>query len=137
MLYNLLESDKESPKGIWAVKITRELWKRQIWTDARAVEVMRLASLSDNEKVITGGVRFFLGGDKEREEAAEESVKHVEVLVDLRRAFPDGVVEEIEEKIANWNQDFANENPFADINHGKGSICRGNVFIKFVLIKCF
>jgi protein SDA1 len=25
-LYNLLESDKASPKGIWAVKITRELW---------------------------------------------------------------------------------------------------------------
>lgn len=73
VLYNLLESDKESPKGIWAVKITRELWKRQIWTDARAVEVMRLAALSENEKVITGGVRFFLGGDKEREEAAEET----------------------------------------------------------------
>ncbi|KAL6706047.1 Severe Depolymerization of Actin [Coniothyrium glycines] len=73
VLYNLLESDKESPKGLWAVKITRELWKRQIWTDARAVEVMRLAALSDNEKVITGGVRFFLGGDKEREEAAEDS----------------------------------------------------------------
>jgi protein SDA1 len=73
VLYNLLESDKESPKGIWAVKITREMWKRQIWTDARAVEVMRLAALSENEKVITGGVRFFLGGDKEREEAAEDS----------------------------------------------------------------
>ncbi|KAH9869935.1 hypothetical protein J1614_006856 [Plenodomus biglobosus] len=73
VLYNLLESDKESPKGIWAVKITRELWKRQIWTDARAVEVMRLAALSENEKVVAGGTRFFLGGDKEREEAAEES----------------------------------------------------------------
>ncbi|KAH6644739.1 SDA1-domain-containing protein [Boeremia exigua] len=73
VLYNLLESDKESPKGIWAVKITRELWKKQIWTDARAVEVMRLAALSENEKVIAGGVRFFLGGDKEREEAADES----------------------------------------------------------------
>jgi protein SDA1 len=73
VLFNLLESDKTSPKGIWAVKITRELWKRQIWTDARAVEVMRLASLSENEKVLTGGVRFFLGGDKEREEAADDS----------------------------------------------------------------
>ncbi|KZM20350.1 Severe Depolymerization of Actin [Ascochyta rabiei] len=73
VLYNLLESDKESPKGIWAVKITRELWKKQIWSDARAVEVMRLAALSENEKVIAGGVRFFLGGDKEREEAAEDS----------------------------------------------------------------
>jgi protein SDA1 len=73
VLYNLLTSDRTSPKGIWAVKITRELWKRQIWTDAKAVEIMKEAALAENEKVITGGVRFFLGGDKEREEAAEES----------------------------------------------------------------
>ncbi|KAF2086340.1 SDA1-domain-containing protein [Saccharata proteae CBS 121410] len=72
VLFNLLTSDRASPKGIWAVKITRELWKRQIWTDAKAVEIMKEASLSENEKVITSGVRFFLGGDKEREEAAEE-----------------------------------------------------------------
>ncbi|KAF1947535.1 SDA1-domain-containing protein [Clathrospora elynae] len=73
VLFNLIESDSVSPQGIWAVKITREMWKRQIWSDARAVEVMRMAALSENEKVLTGGVRFFLGGDKEREEAAEES----------------------------------------------------------------
>lgn len=73
VLYNLLTSDRTSPKGIWAVKITRELWKRQIWTDAKAVEIMKEAALAENEKVIAGGVRFFLGGDKEREDAAEES----------------------------------------------------------------
>lgn len=72
-LYNLLTSDRTSAKGIWAVKITRELWKRQIWTDAKAVEIMKEASLADNEKVIGGGVRFFLGGDKEREELEDES----------------------------------------------------------------
>lgn len=72
-LFNLLSSDKTSQKGIWAVKITRELWKRQIWTDAKAVEIMKEASLADNEKVIGGGVRFFLGGDKEREELEDES----------------------------------------------------------------
>lgn len=72
-LFNLLTSDRASPKGIWAVKITRELWKRQIWTDAKAVEIMKEASLADNEKVIGGGVRFFLGGDKEREDLEDES----------------------------------------------------------------
>ncbi|KAJ9667240.1 Severe Depolymerization of Actin [Coniosporium apollinis] len=82
-LYNLLTSDRSSSKGIWAVKITRELWKRQIWTDSRAVEIMKEASLADNEKVITGGVRFFLGGDKEREEAAEESSGE-EDTIDMR-----------------------------------------------------
>ncbi|KAI4176612.1 MAG: hypothetical protein LQ343_000903 [Gyalolechia ehrenbergii] len=73
VLYNLLTLDRTSAKGLWAVKITRELWKRQIWTDSKAVEIMKEASLADNEKVIGGGVRFFLGGDKEREELEDES----------------------------------------------------------------
>ena len=34
---------------------------------------MKEASLADNEKVTVGGVRFFLGGDKEREELDDES----------------------------------------------------------------
>ncbi|TAQ89092.1 hypothetical protein B7494_g2563 [Chlorociboria aeruginascens] len=72
-LFNLLTSDRASSKGIWAVKITRELWKRHIWTDSKAVEIMKEAALVDNEKVIGGGVRFFLGGDKEREELDDES----------------------------------------------------------------
>lgn len=29
--------------------------------------------MSDNEKVVLGGVRFFLGGDKEREELQDDS----------------------------------------------------------------
>lgn len=73
VLYNLLSADRVSPKGIWAVKLTRELWKRQIWTESKAVEIMKEAALADNEKVIVGGVRFFLGGDKEREELEDES----------------------------------------------------------------
>lgn len=73
VLFNLLTSDRESTKGLWSVKITREMWKRQIWTEAKAVDIMKEACLSDNEKVLTGGVRFFLGADKEREEAADES----------------------------------------------------------------
>ena len=73
VLHNLLTSERMSTKGIWAVKLTRELWKRQIWTDSKAVEIMKEASLADNEKVIIGGVRFFLGGDKEREEMEDES----------------------------------------------------------------
>ncbi|KAF2641838.1 SDA1-domain-containing protein [Massarina eburnea CBS 473.64] len=72
VLFNLLTSDRETTKGLWAVKITRELWKRQIWTDAKAVDIMKEACLSENEKVLSGGTRFFLGGDKEREEAAED-----------------------------------------------------------------
>ncbi|GAB7359851.1 hypothetical protein MBLNU230_g7379t1 [Neophaeotheca triangularis] len=70
--YNLIASDPASPKGLWAIKLTRELWRRQIWNDAKAVSIMELAALSQDAKVVTGGVRFFLGGDQEREEAAAE-----------------------------------------------------------------
>ncbi|PWY90131.1 SDA1 domain protein [Aspergillus heteromorphus CBS 117.55] len=73
VLFNLVTSDRTSSKGLWAIKLTRELWKRQIWSDAKAVDVMKEASLAQNEKVIVGGVRFFLGGDKEREEMEDES----------------------------------------------------------------
>ena len=73
VLFNLLCSDRESPKGIWAVKLTRELWKRQVWTDAKAVEIMKEASLADNVKVAAGGVRFFLGVDQNQEEEEEST----------------------------------------------------------------
>ncbi|KAL2755313.1 hypothetical protein ACRALDRAFT_2104712 [Sodiomyces alcalophilus JCM 7366] len=73
VLFNLVTGDRTSPKAVWAVKLTRELWKRQIWTDAKTVEVMKEACLSDHEKVIAGATRFFLGGDKEREELEDES----------------------------------------------------------------
>ena len=73
VLYNLVTADRASPRAIWAIKLTRELWKRQIWTDAKPVDVMKEACLAENEKVAVGGVRFFLGGDKEREELEDES----------------------------------------------------------------
>ncbi|KAK1751202.1 protein sda1 [Echria macrotheca] len=73
VLHNLVTSDRTSTKGMWATRITRELWRRQIWTDAKPCDVMKEACLSDNEKVVVGGVRFFLGGDKEREELEDDS----------------------------------------------------------------
>ena len=73
VLYNLVTADRSDPKAIWAAKIIRELWKRQLWTDSRPVEIMKEASLADNEKVAVAGVRFFLGSDHDREEADDDS----------------------------------------------------------------
>ncbi|CRK13022.1 hypothetical protein BN1708_010721 [Verticillium longisporum] len=83
VLYNLITADRASPKAVWAVKLTRELWKRQVWTDAKTVDVMKEACLSDNEKVAVGAVRFFLGGDKEREELEDDSSD--EEAIDLQK----------------------------------------------------
>ncbi|KAF3926879.1 hypothetical protein ABW20_dc0104605 [Dactylellina cionopaga] len=74
VLFSVVEAGKSSPDvavGLWAVKVTRELWKRNIWDDARTVEIIKEASLSANAKVMSGGVRFFLGVDKEKEEMDE------------------------------------------------------------------
>ncbi|EEY19664.1 sda1 [Verticillium alfalfae VaMs.102] len=83
VLYNLITANRASPKAVWAVKLTRELWKRQVWTDAKTVDVMKEACLSDNEKVVVGAVRFFLGGDKEREELEDDSSD--EEAIDLQK----------------------------------------------------
>ncbi|KAI0180708.1 SDA1-domain-containing protein [Hypoxylon sp. FL1284] len=83
VLYNLVTSDRSSPKALWAVKLVRELWRRQIWSDAKTVDIMRQACLADNEKVIVGAVRFFLGGDREREEFEDESSD--EETVDIKK----------------------------------------------------
>ena len=40
---------------------------------------MKEAALADNEKLIVGGVRFFLGGDKEREELEDMSSDNEEI----------------------------------------------------------
>ncbi|KAK0705444.1 SDA1-domain-containing protein [Lasiosphaeris hirsuta] len=89
VLYNLVTSDRTSTKGMWATRITRELWRRQIWVDAKPCDVMKEACLSDNEKVVVGGVRFFLGGDKEREEAEDDSSDEE---IDVRRVKHVGTI---------------------------------------------
>jgi protein SDA1 len=71
-------ADRTSSNALWAVKLTRELWKRQIWTETKPVEIMKECCLADNEKVIVGGVRFFLGGDKEREDQEDSSDEEVD-----------------------------------------------------------
>ncbi|KAL2313906.1 Protein sda1 [Schizosaccharomyces pombe] len=58
--------------GVWAVKMVRDLWKRNVWSgDARAVNIMKSAALSSNPKVMLAGIYFFLGADNQEEE--EES----------------------------------------------------------------
>ncbi|KAF1826933.1 SDA1-domain-containing protein [Dissoconium aciculare CBS 342.82] len=84
LCFDLIAQDPKSSKGLWAVKLTRELWKRQVWTDAKAVSIMEAAALGENAKVVTGGVRFFLGADQEREDAADE-VSDDEEDVDMRK----------------------------------------------------
>lgn len=77
LLFNLL--DQKDGNGVWATKLTRELWRRGIWDDSRTVELMTQACLHTDPKVVISGVRFFLGADKEREQAFEEESDEDEI----------------------------------------------------------
>lgn len=70
LLFNLLENVEAN--GLWAAKITRELWRRSIWTDGRTVEIMSTAAVHANTKIASSAIRFFLGADAEREEMLNE-----------------------------------------------------------------
>lgn len=71
LCFNLLE--QSGSQGIWAARLTRELWRRGIWDDSRTVEIMTQAALHDDVKTALSGVMFFLDADKEREENFEEN----------------------------------------------------------------
>ncbi|KAI0194763.1 SDA1-domain-containing protein [Xylaria flabelliformis] len=81
-LYNLV-MDRSTPKALWAVKVIRDLWRRRIWDDAKPVDIMRQATMSDDSKTVASAVKFFLGSDKEREEFEDESSD--EEAVDVRK----------------------------------------------------
>lgn len=70
LCFNLL--DQPDSQGIWAAKLTRELWRRNIWDDSRAVEIMTQAALHDDVKIAISGIMFFLDADREREENFED-----------------------------------------------------------------
>ena len=65
------------------MRITRELWRKRIWKESKAVEIMKEASISENTKVIVGSVGFFLAADQAIEEAEDESDD--EVAIDIGR----------------------------------------------------
>lgn len=69
--FNLL--DQPDSQGIWASKLTRELWRRGIWDDSRTVEIMTQATLHGDVKIAVSGVMFFLDADKEREANFEDN----------------------------------------------------------------
>lgn len=71
LCFNLL--DEPDNQGIWATKLTRELWRRGIWDDSRSVEIMVQAALHEDVKIAMSGVMFFLDADRERESNFEEN----------------------------------------------------------------
>ncbi|KAG1804242.1 SDA1-domain-containing protein [Suillus subaureus] len=68
-------SDKTANNGeeaMWAVILTKELWRKRIWTDAKPVSIVALGCFHPVMKVQSASIHFFLGSDDEKEDIDDE-----------------------------------------------------------------
>ncbi|KAJ7074422.1 SDA1-domain-containing protein [Mycena amicta] len=75
-------SDKVAHNGeeaMWAVIITKELWRKGVWNDAKSVSILALGCFHPVVKVQSASVHFFLGSDDEKEDSDDEEEEMVDV----------------------------------------------------------
>ncbi|VEN37145.1 unnamed protein product [Callosobruchus maculatus] len=71
-MYMVLGGDTKAAKI--ALDIMVELYKKNIWNDARTVNVIaKVGCFSKNTKILVGSLKFFLGKDPEEEEENSDS----------------------------------------------------------------
>ncbi|CAK5279508.1 unnamed protein product [Mycena citricolor] len=65
--------------AMWAVILTKELWRKRIWNDAKSVSIIALGCFHPVIKVQSASIHFFLGSDQEKEDSDDESDDEVDV----------------------------------------------------------
>ncbi|KAJ8095236.1 Severe Depolymerization of Actin [Marasmius tenuissimus] len=58
--------------AMWAVILTKELWRKGIWNDAKPVSIVALGCLHPTVKVQSASMHFFLGSEDEQEDSDDE-----------------------------------------------------------------
>lgn len=69
----LRPSGPNGEDAMWAVILTKELWRKQTWTDAKSVSIVALACFHPVIKVQSASLYFFLGGDQDEQDSDDES----------------------------------------------------------------
>ncbi|KAJ4501710.1 SDA1-domain-containing protein [Lentinula lateritia] len=75
-------SDKTAGRGedaMWAVILTKELWRKGIWNDVKPVSIVAIGCLHPVLKVQSASIHFFLGDDDEKEDSDDEEEEEVDV----------------------------------------------------------
>ncbi|RPD65802.1 actin cytoskeleton organization and cell cycle progression protein [Lentinus tigrinus ALCF2SS1-7] len=65
-------SSGNGEEAMWAVVLTKELWRKGIWNDAKTVSIIALGCFHPVVKVQSASLHFFLGSDEEKEDSDEE-----------------------------------------------------------------
>ncbi|KAF8078206.1 actin cytoskeleton organization and cell cycle progression protein [Lyophyllum atratum] len=66
-------------EAMWAVILTKELWRKGVWTDAKPVAIIALGCFHPVTKVQNASVHFFLGSDEDKEDSDDEEEDEVDV----------------------------------------------------------
>ncbi|KAG6813107.1 hypothetical protein H0H92_013961 [Tricholoma furcatifolium] len=71
-------------EAMWAVILTKELWRKGIWNDAKPVAIIALACFHPVTKVQSASLHFFLGSDDEKPDSDDEGEEFDAQEVDVR-----------------------------------------------------
>ncbi|KAN0105324.1 protein required for actin cytoskeleton organization and cell cycle progression [Russula decolorans] len=83
-------------EAMWAVVLTKELWKKGVWNDAKSVAIVALGCFHPVTKVQSASFHFFLGNDEGSEDSEDESdddtinVKSLEHKRDIKKKTRSG-----------------------------------------------
>lgn len=77
-LFQML-SDNNVLAAKMSLDVMIELYKRNVWRDAKTVNVMATACFSDANKVLVAALQFFLGTDEKEEDQSDDSDSEDEV----------------------------------------------------------
>ncbi|KAJ4488284.1 SDA1-domain-containing protein [Lentinula aciculospora] len=75
-------SDKTAGRGedaMWAVILTKELWRKGVWNDVKPVSIVSIGCLHPVLKVQSASIHFFLGDDDDKGDSDEEEEEEVDV----------------------------------------------------------
>ncbi|XP_061554496.1 protein SDA1 homolog [Phycodurus eques] len=89
-MYTMLR-DRNPIAAKISLDVMVELYKRNIWNDAKTVNVITTACFSNVTKILVAGLKFFLGTDEEEKEGSDsESEAKGTTVRDLRVRFNTG-----------------------------------------------
>ncbi|XP_061657027.1 protein SDA1 homolog [Syngnathoides biaculeatus] len=89
-MYTMLR-DRNPIAAKISLDVMAELYKRNIWNDAKTVNVITTACFSNVTKILVAGLKFFLGADEEGKEGSDsESEAKGATVRDLKVRFNTG-----------------------------------------------
>jgi protein SDA1 len=61
-------SSSKGTEALWAVLLTKELWRKGVWNDAKSVSIVSLGCFHPVAKVQSASLHFFLGDEEDDNE---------------------------------------------------------------------